>query len=105
MNNHGAEGSRAGGGGGQDGNTGRPRNLCIGKANVLYENRLLVPPDWRLPSGWKISSGSYAMPPILEGADLEEYIECHRAELTRRRRWTPIGPPTANYGCHFSWPS
>jgi hypothetical protein len=38
-----------------------------------------VPPDWRLPSGWKISAGGYAVPPIPEGADLEEYIERRRA--------------------------
>jgi hypothetical protein len=44
------------------------------EARVLWENTILVPPAWHLPHGWHVSVAGYAVPPILEGAELEALI-------------------------------
>jgi hypothetical protein len=36
-------------------NDSRPRNLTIEEATMLYEENLLVPPDWRMPDAWRIA--------------------------------------------------
>jgi hypothetical protein len=42
---------------------------------------LLVPPNCRLPKGWKISAVGHAIPPLPVGADLENIIHHRRNEL------------------------
>jgi hypothetical protein len=53
----------------------------------MAENNLLVLPDWRLPHGWNILAGGYAIPPIsTEGPPLDAYIVHRQAELSARER-------------------
>jgi hypothetical protein len=71
-NNYEASGSRVPGGFSHG--DGRSRNLTIGEAHAPCEAGLLVLPDWRLLSGWKISVGGYVVPPLPEGQVYEEYV-------------------------------
>jgi hypothetical protein len=50
----------------------RPANFTETEARVLWENAILVPPAWHLPHGWHVSAARYAVPPILEGAELDD---------------------------------
>jgi hypothetical protein len=85
-----AHNSEAGGSrGGRRDNEFRPRSLRLGEAHVLYENNYLVPPDWRAPSGWKISPAGYLVPPVPEGTRLAAYIRWRRSELTPATRANP----------------
>jgi hypothetical protein len=43
---------------------------------------LLVPLDCRLPNGWKIRVGGYAMPPLLVGINLKNSIQRRRDKLS-----------------------
>jgi hypothetical protein len=51
-----------------------PRSLTVPLAYQVAAFDLLVPPDCRLPKGWKISVGGHAIPPLPVGADLENII-------------------------------
>jgi hypothetical protein len=61
----------------------RSRSLRLGEAHVLYEHRLFVPPDWRMPSGWKISTSGYLISSSTSGGVT--------LSLRRRHRPTPAG--------------
>ncbi|KAM0878675.1 hypothetical protein ACQ4PT_034720 [Festuca glaucescens] len=63
--------------------------MTIGKVQTLCEAGLLVPPDWRLPSGWKISAGGYAVPPLPVGRAYDEYVTWRWSELTPEARADP----------------
>jgi hypothetical protein len=66
-----------------------PRSLTVPMAYQVAAFNLLVPPDCRLPGGWKISAGGRAIPPLSVGADLENAIHhCHN-ELTEEDRNDP----------------
>jgi hypothetical protein len=54
------------GGSGSDGFT-RPPNFTEAEARMLWENGIL-------PHGWHVSAAGYAVPPIPEGAELEDLI-------------------------------
>jgi hypothetical protein len=78
-----AHNSKAGGSrGGRRDNEFWPRSLQLGEAHVLYENNYLVLPNWRAPSGRKISPAGYLVPPVPEGTRLTAYIQWRRSELT-----------------------
>jgi hypothetical protein len=47
-----------------------PRTHTIPSAYELACSGLLVPPDCRLPGGWKISASEYAIPPLPVSVDL-----------------------------------
>jgi hypothetical protein len=77
-----AHNSEAGGSrGGRRDNKYQPRSLRLGEAHVLYKNNLLVPPDWRAPSDWKISPDGYLVPPLPAGTRRTNYIHWRRVEL------------------------
>jgi hypothetical protein len=59
------------------------------EATVLVKNNLLVPPDWRLPSGWNIAYDGSTIPPISRNGDLREVIEYRRSQLTAQQRADP----------------
>jgi hypothetical protein len=51
-----------------------PANFTEAEARVLWENGILILPAWHLPHGWHISVAGSAIPPIPEGAKLEDLI-------------------------------
>ena len=59
-NNHEAAGSSGGGGHKYI----WPRNLSAPMAEEFARYGLLVPPDSRVPSSWRMSAGGLAVPPI-----------------------------------------
>jgi hypothetical protein len=61
------------GGSGSDDFT-RLTNFTEAEARVLWENGILVPPAWHLPHEWHVSVAGYVVPPIPEGAELEDLI-------------------------------
>jgi hypothetical protein len=63
-----------------------PCSLIVLVAYQVAAFNLLVPPDCRLPGGWKISAGVRAIPPLLVGADLENTINSHHNELSEEDR-------------------
>jgi hypothetical protein len=52
----------------------RPANFTEAEARVLWENAILVPPAWHLPHRWHVSAAGYVVPPISEGAKLDDLI-------------------------------
>jgi hypothetical protein len=71
-------------GGSGSGRFSRPSNFTEAKAMVLWENAILIPPVWHLPHGWHVSAVGYAVPPIPEGAELDDLIG---------RRWQMLLQP------------
>ncbi|KAK1572996.1 hypothetical protein QYE76_017319 [Lolium multiflorum] len=68
----------------------RPQSLNPDEATILAEARLLVPPYWHLPAGWRVSAAGYAIPPVPEkDEDLRGYIRRRRAALTPWDRANP----------------
>jgi hypothetical protein len=61
---------------------------------------LLVPPDSRLPGGWKTSASGQAIPPLPVGADLENVIHHRCDKLSEEDRNNP------NFTIDFDlWPA
>jgi hypothetical protein len=52
----------------------RPTNFTEAEARVLWENAILVPPSLHLPHRWHVSAAAYVVPPIPEGATLDDLI-------------------------------
>jgi hypothetical protein len=52
----------------------RLTNFIEAEARILLENAILVPPAWHLPHGWPMSTAGYVVPPILEGAEIDNLI-------------------------------
>jgi hypothetical protein len=97
-----AHDSEAGGSrGGRRDNEYRPRSLRLGEAHVLYENNYLVPPDWRAPTGWKISPAGYLIPAVPEGTRLVAYIRWHRSELTPASQANPAWAENSPFWGHL----
>jgi hypothetical protein len=42
----------------------RPLSITIEESSITSEKNILVLPGWKLPHGWRISSGGLAVPPI-----------------------------------------
>jgi hypothetical protein len=77
-----------------------PRSLTVPLAYQVAAFNLLVPPDCRLPGGWKISTGGLAIPPLPVGADLENIIHRRHNELSEEDRNDPTFAPDSDI-----WPS
>ena len=73
--------------GGSYGGRGRqyiwPRNIREPIAEELAHHGLLVPPDSRLPSRWRMSAGGLAVPPIPK-------FGTTKLELLIRRQWMAL---------------
>jgi hypothetical protein len=73
----------------------RPTNINTEEAKILADKNNLVPPVWHLPHGWHVSTGSYAVAPILpEGPLLDDLIEQRWEVLPPARRNLPEWAPT-----------
>jgi hypothetical protein len=79
-----------------------PRSLTVPRVYHVVAFNLLVPPDYRLPGGWKISIGGLAIPPLPVGTDLENIIHHRRNKLSEEDAKTPTlwsiptsGPPSS----------
>jgi hypothetical protein len=63
---------------------------------VLWENVILVPPAWHLPHGWHLSAAGYAIPPILEDAELDDLIGRRWQMLSLHERGLPENAPRSD---------
>jgi hypothetical protein len=86
------------GGSGSDDFT-RLTNFTEAEARVLWENGILVPPAWHLPHEWHVSAAGYVVPPIPEGAELEDLISQRWQMLPLHERDLPRMRPAVAFGC------
>jgi hypothetical protein len=117
--------AHAGGSGG--GGFSRPTNFTEAEMRVLWENDIVILPSWHLPHGWHISMVGSAVPPLPEGAALDDLIcrwwkvlPLHERDLTentpRHGIWLPrlqrerheelgefTGPYTGRYNIVGRW--
>jgi hypothetical protein len=66
--------------------------LIVPGAYELAAFRLLVPSDCRVPRGWKISAGGYAIPLLPVSIDLESAIRRRHDELLEEDHLDPNFP-------------
>jgi hypothetical protein len=71
----------------------RSTNFTEGEARILWENVILVPLAWHLPHGWHESAAGYAVPPIPEGAELDNLIGRRWQMLPIHERDQPENAP------------
>jgi hypothetical protein len=71
----------------------RLTNFTETEAMVLWENAILVPSAWHLPHGWHVSAAGYVIPPIPEGAELDNLIGRRWQMLPLHERDLPENTP------------
>ena len=65
------------------------RGLNSWEATIFSNNGLLVPRDWRLPSGWKLAHDGTGIPPLPEGRDFDDTVAFRRSLLPPEERDQP----------------
>ena len=68
----------------------RSTQLTYDEADVLYWQRIPVPPRFKLPHRWHLSNSGYAVPPPPpRGAETRALIREKRARMTLAQRALP----------------